>query len=149
MKVYGSTAVTEVAVAVSVIAPVRASGAEAVRPVRVAVPGTKLDGLTVTDEALSADAVPVNTGVTTITSPTAAVAVRVSVNVAAVRIAPLASAVPVMLPPETAALDGTTLNNPKPNADTATSAMRLIDVFVDIDFLSVVDLETFSRSAWA
>jgi hypothetical protein len=37
---------------------------------------------------------------------------------------------------------------PKPNAATATSAIRLIDVFVDIYFLSVVDLVTFTRSAW-
>ena len=47
-----------------------------------------------------------------------------------------------------AALAGTTDNRPKPNADTATSAMRLIDVFVDICFLSKkVEIEDFSRSA--
>jgi hypothetical protein len=48
-----------------------------------------------------------------------------------------------------AAREGATDNRPKPNADTATSAMRLIDVFVDICFLSVkVDLKDFLRSAW-
>jgi hypothetical protein len=47
-----------------------------------------------------------------------------------------------------AAFAGTTDNRPKPNADTATSAMRLIDVFVDICFLSKkVEIEDFSRSA--
>jgi len=47
-----------------------------------------------------------------------------------------------------AALAGTTDNRPKPNADTATSATRLIDVFVDICFLSKkVEIEDFSRSA--
>jgi len=48
-----------------------------------------------------------------------------------------------------AAFDGIAESIPTPNADTATSAMRLIVVFVDIDFLSVVDLMTFTRSAWA
>ena len=48
-----------------------------------------------------------------------------------------------------AAVDGATDNRPKPNADTATSAMRLIDVFVDICFLSIrVDLKDFFKSAW-
>ena len=43
----------------------------------------------------------------------------------------------------------TTEKRLKLNADTATSAMRLIDVFVDICFLSIkVDFEDFSRSAW-
>jgi hypothetical protein len=50
---------------------------------------------------------------------------------------------------ESVALDGTADMIPKPNADTATSAIRLIDVFVDICFLSIkVDFEDFSRSAW-
>jgi hypothetical protein len=35
-----------------------------------------------------------------------------------------------------AAFAGTTLSSPMPSADTATSAMRLIVVFVDISFLS-------------
>jgi hypothetical protein len=39
-------------------------------------------------------------------------------------------------------------SNPKPNAATVASEMRLNIVFVDIDFLSLVDLETISRSAW-
>jgi hypothetical protein len=42
----------------------------------------------------------------------------------------------------------TTANPPKPNADTATSAMRLSVVFVDICFLSLVDPGTFLESAW-
>jgi hypothetical protein len=47
------------------------------------------------------------------------------------------------------AFAGITDNRPKPNADTATSAIRLIDVFVDICFLSLkVDLKDFFRSAW-
>ena len=37
---------------------------------------------------------------------------------------------------------------PKPNAATATSAIRLIVVFVDIYFLSVVDIRTVRLSAW-
>ena len=48
-----------------------------------------------------------------------------------------------------AACAGMIDSRPKPNADTATSAMRLIDVFVDICFLSLkVELEDFSNSAW-
>ena len=48
-----------------------------------------------------------------------------------------------------AAFAGVTVaNKPNPNADTVTSATRLMIVFVDIDFLSVVDLMTFTRSAW-
>jgi len=42
----------------------------------------------------------------------------------------------------------TTDIRPNPNAETATSAMRLSVVFVDIDFLSLVDLRTFLWSAW-
>jgi len=45
-------------------------------------------------------------------------------------------------------LAGTKESNPIPIAETATSAMRLSVVFVDIDFLSLVDQETISRSAW-
>jgi hypothetical protein len=37
----------------------------------------------------------------------------------------------------TTALDGIADKRPKPNADTATSAMRLRSVFVDICFLSI------------
>jgi hypothetical protein len=43
---------------------------------------------------------------------------------------------------------GTTDIRPKPNADTATSAMRLRSVFVDICFLSLVDPRTIRSSAW-
>ena len=44
--------------------------------------------------------------------------------------------------------DGATERTPRPNAATATSAMRLNVVFVDICFLSIVDLRNFRRSAW-
>jgi hypothetical protein len=47
-----------------------------------------------------------------------------------------------------AEIAGTTDNIPKPNADTATSAIRLIDVFVDIIFLSKVIRAYFARTAW-
>ena len=42
----------------------------------------------------------------------------------------------------------TALTKPKPKAETATSATRLRVVFVDICFLSIVDFEAFSISAW-
>ena len=42
------------------------------------------------------------------------------------------------------ACEGTTDKRPKPIAATATSAIRLIVVFVDICFLSIVTIETFS-----
>jgi hypothetical protein len=45
--------------------------------------------------------------------------------------------------------DGATDNIPKPKAETATSAMRLRVVFVDICFLSIkVDPRAFPESAW-
>ena len=47
----------------------------------------------------------------------------------------------------TAACDGATERTPRPKAATATSAMRLNVVFVDICFLSVVELRTFRISA--
>jgi hypothetical protein len=46
-----------------------------------------------------------------------------------------------------AAFDGTTDITPKPKAATDTSAMRLIVVFVDICFLSIVDPRTIRGSA--
>jgi hypothetical protein len=42
-----------------------------------------------------------------------------------------------------AALTGETETRPKPNADTATSAMRLRSVFVDICFLSISQNQEF------
>jgi hypothetical protein len=48
-----------------------------------------------------------------------------------------------------AACEGATDRTPRPKAATATSAMRLNVVFVDICFLSIVDLRTIRRSAWA
>jgi hypothetical protein len=44
-----------------------------------------------------------------------------------------------------AAFAGTVEINPKPNADTATSAMRLRSVFVDICFLSISRTEEFPQ----
>jgi len=44
---------------------------------------------------------------------------------------------------DAAALEGAADNRPKPNADTATSAMRLRSVFVDICFLSISRSEEF------
>jgi hypothetical protein len=46
-----------------------------------------------------------------------------------------------------AALEGAADSKPKPIADTATSAMRLRSVFVDIFFLSLVELGNFPISA--
>jgi hypothetical protein len=48
-----------------------------------------------------------------------------------------------------AAFDGTTEITPKPNAATATSEIRLKVVFVDMFFLSLVELRTIRTSAWA
>ena len=48
---------------------------------------------------------------------------------------------------DVAAFDGTTDITPKPNAATVTSAMRLKVVFVDICFLSIVELRTIRSSA--
>ena len=48
-----------------------------------------------------------------------------------------------------AAVEGAAANRPKPNDATATSAMRLKVVFVDICFLSIkVDPRAFPESAW-
>jgi hypothetical protein len=49
----------------------------------------------------------------------------------------------------TTALEGATDRTPRPKAATATSAMRLKVVFVDMCFLSIVDPRNFRRSAWA
>ncbi len=47
----------------------------------------------------------------------------------------------------TAAFDGATERTPRPKAATATSAIRLKVVFVDIYFLSIVELRTIRGSA--
>jgi hypothetical protein len=55
----------------------------------------------------------------------------------------------MVLPVPAAAFAGATDDiRPKPNAETATSAMRLRVVFVDICFLSIVDSRAFPESAW-
>jgi hypothetical protein len=52
--------------------------------------------------------------------------------------------VAVIVGPTTgAALEGAAPIRPKPNADTATSAMRLRSVFVDICFLSISQGQEF------
>ena len=56
--------------------------------------------------------------------------------------------VTVTVVPVTVADDGATERTPRPNAATATSAMRLNVVFVDICFLSIVELRTIRSSAW-
>jgi hypothetical protein len=45
--------------------------------------------------------------------------------------------------PDSVALEGAADSRPKPNADTATSAMRLRSVFVDICFLSISQDQEF------
>jgi hypothetical protein len=58
----------------------------------------------------------------------------------------LANEIPVTVPigdAITAAYEGTAPRIPNPNADTATSAMRLRSVFVDICFLSISRSEEF------
>jgi len=59
----------------------------------------------------------------------------------------VASAVAVNVSLDTAAVEGTTERIPRPNDATATSAIRLKVVFVDILFLSVVVMKTFSMAA--
>jgi hypothetical protein len=51
--------------------------------------------------------------------------------------------VPAIVAVISAALEGTADIKPKPNADTATSAMRLRSVFVDICFLSISQDQEF------
>ena len=60
---------------------------------------------------------------------------------------PFATVTVVALRLITAAFDGATERTPRPKAATATSAMRLNVVFVDICFLSIVELRTIRGSA--
>jgi hypothetical protein len=53
----------------------------------------------------------------------------------------------VSVSPVIAAVAGAKDRTPNPNAATTTSAMRLKVVFVDILFLSVVVMKTFSMAA--
>jgi len=55
--------------------------------------------------------------------------------------------VAVTVKPLTAACEGTELRTPRPKAATATSAMRLKFVFVDICFLSLVVTRNFLVAA--
>jgi hypothetical protein len=103
----------------------------------VVVPGTNFAVATVIAVGI---AVPVSTGVTVTVSAVVAaeLIVAVIVNVTAVPTAPVASAESVTIAvPVEAAVDGTTATRLRPNAATATSAMRLKVVFVDICFLSI------------
>jgi hypothetical protein len=68
----------------------------------------------------------------------------VKINVAAApEPPPRATVVPERVNVPFEALAGTTDNRPKPIADTATSAMRLRSVFVDICFLSISQNQEF------
>jgi hypothetical protein len=80
--------------------------------------------------------------VAVIVSPLAIAALGVKTVAAAV--APKrATVVPETATVLAAALAGTTDTRPKPSADTATSAMRLRSVFVDICFLSISQNQEF------
>jgi hypothetical protein len=73
-----------------------------------------------------------------------------AVPVSPVPVAGVKLAVPAVADSEiipAVACDGTTERTPKPNAATATSAIRLNVVFVDICFLSIVDPRTIRVSA--
>jgi hypothetical protein len=91
----------------------------------------------------------------TIVSPLVQVVAAASTNVtenvpAAAAPLEVATTVPVvdeLVKVVAAACAGTDDSKPKPNADTATSAMRLRSVFVDIFFLSLVELGNFPISA--
>jgi hypothetical protein len=88
------------------------------------------------------------------TTPKATVTTVEAATVALVEsaVAPVAVVIPVITEVSTsspgAAFAGATVNIPKPREATATSAMRLKVVFVDICFLSLVDPKDFFRSAW-
>jgi hypothetical protein len=65
-------------------------------------------------------------------------------------LAPTAPDVPlvtVIARPDVAAVEGTELSTPRPKAATATSAMRLKFVFVDMYFLSLVVTRNFLVAA--
>jgi hypothetical protein len=83
-------------------------------------------------------AVPVSTGVVTATSAAVGVEAPVirTVKFTAVPTVPVVGFTAIV-GVYVAANDGTTESIPKPNAATATSAMRLKVVFVDICFLSI------------
>jgi hypothetical protein len=53
----------------------------------------------------------------------------------------------IVAPACTSALDGPEAITPRPNAATTASAIRLKFVFVDICFLSIVVMKTFSMAA--
>jgi len=72
--------------------------------------------------------------------------VRTAVAVSPVLIASAEASI-VIDDDNTVACDGATERTPRPNAATATSAMRLNVVFVDICFLSIVELRTIRGSA--
>jgi hypothetical protein len=120
----------------------------AAKVAEVSVVEANKSALTFDEFAGTATKVAVNVAVVAAVSPAAIAAVKgTTTSVPTVGMAGVT--VPrVSVYSATAAFAGTTDNRPKPNADTATSAMRLIDVFVDICFLSKkVEIEDFSRSA--
>jgi len=72
--------------------------------------------------------------------------VRTAVAVSPVLIESVAESI-VSVCDVTAAWDGTTERNPKPIAAIVATAIRLKNVLLDITFLSLVALETFSTAA--
>ena len=82
-----------------------------------------------------------------VVAPATAAAAIVIVAVSVVAIV-VAVAEGVRVTEIASACEGATDRTPRPNAATATSATRLNVVFVDICFLSIVDLRNFRRSAW-
>jgi hypothetical protein len=75
------------------------------------------------------------------------VAVADSPALIAVDAVPIVRVFVAVTPDRIAADEGATERTPRPNAATATSATRLNVVFVDICFLSIVELRTIRISA--
>jgi hypothetical protein len=102
------------------------------------------DLLVIVTETESARDASVNPVPRKVTTRVAAVVLSDSARVGAVA---GAVAVAVRLLDITTACDGTELRTPRPKEATATSAMRLKFVFVDICFLSIVVTRTFLVAA--
>jgi hypothetical protein len=89
----------------------------------------------------------------TTTESVAAVLKKLTTTLAAVELSDFAAVIVpavvdnVKVAGGVAAFEGTELSTPRPNAATATSAMRLKFVFVDICFLSLVVNKYFSLAA--
>jgi hypothetical protein len=110
-----------------------------------AAPGTA--ALEVAKDVDGADVIRANT---TTVSPAAVPDGRVNVTVWLDNVPtrkPVADPSEILLGVTRVAFEGATVNMPNPNAETATSAMRLRVVFVDICFLSLVVKKTFFFTA--